>query len=746
MSHPTSQHDISARSPRPTPHPRRAAPPRTHRARPYRPRLDALEDRTVPSLLPGNEFLINPAPQASYLWVAPAAADAPDGRTVVVSADTAVRARLYAADGTAATDLFQVNQDSSTLRGVAAAMDAQGAFVVAWQTDAGTLYARRYDSAGQPLANRFQVTTDVTGVSNYFDLFSTAMDSAGDFVIAWNKFDATGNSTGVFAQRYDATGTAQGTEFPVSQFASGKQSGASVAMDAAGDFVIGWQSRGQYAYNTSAVYARLYDTTGAAIGNEFLVSSYTESGPVSEQSCPSVAMDAAGAFLIAWQDRLDVIARRFDATGAPRGNDFQVSQYGGEKGASNQAPQVAMNGTGAFALLWNDFKTPPGTHYPYYPGSSESGTGNSVYGRAYDNSGQPLTAEFQVSQSAGAVGPSVAIDAQGDVFFAYLTVSPPTSTSGNGRRYVAGAAGYSYDAKSGTVTLTAPGGLSAFAYHQTQSLNSTNYTLTLNGVPQTFNAAAAHAFVVNAAGTGNTAVFATDDTYQDPVPPHASHETSEIVALGEVGGWVYKFDAFGNAYLFLQASGFATEYAALGRADSGQLLASYLVANTLVTAGGYSYLSSPGAFYYIHGGAYVDGYAVTPADVAYHYDGSGPSVLVLSGSAYSLMLGTDQGQSFCNAAVGFRVNYGIATHAGQDTAIFYDSPLNDVFAGYSDHSYLYAANADGSLAYYDQAQGFALVYAYSLVGGTDYAYVYDTTVNHTTGFIRPGVSLRTRPG
>ena len=159
------------------------------------------------------------------------------------------------------------------------------------------------------------------------------------------------------------------------------------------------------------------------------------------------------------------------------------------------------------------------------------------------------------------------------------------------------------------------------------------------------------------------------------------------------------------------------------------------VANTFVSAGSYAYMNSGNAFYYISGAKYVYGYAANNTDVAYHYDGSGASALVMSGVQYSFMEGTDHGASFFNEAVGFKTTYGIAQHAGQDTAIFYDSPMDDVFAGYTDYSYLYADSADGSLAYFDKATGFAQVYAYAFVGGTDYAYVYDANVNHTSGFI-----------
>jgi hypothetical protein len=157
------------------------------------------------------------------------------------------------------------------------------------------------------------------------------------------------------------------------------------------------------------------------------------------------------------------------------------------------------------------------------------------------------------------------------------------------------------------------------------------------------------------------------------------------------------------------------------------------MANTFVSAGHYAYMNSGNDFYYITGAASVRGIAVNAGDVAYHYNGSGPSQFLASGIAYSFMQGTDNGKSFYNEADGFRFNYGIAKHTG-DTATIYDSPLDDVFAGYTSYSYLYRTDPDGTLAEYDYVQGFGSVTAESFVGGTDYAYVADPNVNHVSGF------------
>src|SRR5207237_875124 len=121
-----------------------------------------------------------------------------------------------------------------------------GSFVEAWAAKDGDqqgIFACLSDpDAGLQLL-AFQINQFTTGAQ---DMPSVAMDARGDFVIAWQSFgqDSSG-SYGIFARRYNAAGKPLGGEFQVNQFVTENQSNSSVAMDARGDFVIAWQSFGQ---------------------------------------------------------------------------------------------------------------------------------------------------------------------------------------------------------------------------------------------------------------------------------------------------------------------------------------------------------------------------------------------------------------------------------------------------------------------------------------------------------------------
>jgi hypothetical protein len=68
--------------------------------------------------------------------------------------------------------------------------------------DSGGVLGQRYDSAGAPLGNEFQVNTHTTSRQ---DSPSIATDSSGRFVVAWTSYFQDGDGAGVFGQRFAAS-------------------------------------------------------------------------------------------------------------------------------------------------------------------------------------------------------------------------------------------------------------------------------------------------------------------------------------------------------------------------------------------------------------------------------------------------------------------------------------------------------------------------------------------------------------
>ncbi len=119
------------------------------------------------------------------------------------------------------------------------------------------------------------------------------------------------------------------------------------------------------------------------LGNEFRINEAT-AGP---QQAPRVAFNTAnGQYVVVWQsagqdgEGNGVFGRRYDSSGNALGSEFQVNTYT----TGDQAnPVVTGLPDGGFAVLWESF--------------GQDGQSFGVFGRRFDASALPASAEFQVN-------------------------------------------------------------------------------------------------------------------------------------------------------------------------------------------------------------------------------------------------------------------------------------------------------------------------------------------------------------
>jgi hypothetical protein len=325
-------------------------------------------------------------------------------------------AQRYDSSGVPQGAELQVNSftDGFELRPRVAA-DADGDFVVVWedvprvgyvgQTD---VRARRFTSMGGALASEFQVNTHTSSVQN---VSSLAMDGDGDFIVAWTSYAQDGASGGgIFAQRFNSSGSKIAAEFQVNTYTPGTQNRPAVAAASDGRFVIAWDT--DVDGDIEAVRAQRFDSGGAPIGGELAVNSFT----VASQYHAAVGMDSGGAFVVVWssfgQDlgSQGIFGRRWDSNGATVGAEFQVTTYtvGPQYLARNPtARAVGMDPDGDFFVVWTS--------------AAQDGSLAGVFGQHWSSSGARLGPERQInthvtgSQTAGAA----AMDAAGNFVVAW---------------------------------------------------------------------------------------------------------------------------------------------------------------------------------------------------------------------------------------------------------------------------------------------------------------------------------------
>ena len=192
--------------------------------------------------------------------------------------------------------------------------------------------ARRFDAAGTPLGGDILVNTYTAGVQGWRGSTDAAVDRVGNLVVVWASDGQDGSYDGVFGQRLGASGAPVGAECQVNTYTTGDQGSrqfrGSVAVTRAPDgrFVVVWMG-GQQDGSGFGIFGQRYDAAGAPAGAEFRVNTNTTDA----QTTPDVAMDGNGNLVVVWssfgQDGSlgGVFGRRFAASGAAQGSEFQVN-------------------------------------------------------------------------------------------------------------------------------------------------------------------------------------------------------------------------------------------------------------------------------------------------------------------------------------------------------------------------------------------------------------------------------------
>ncbi len=293
------------------------------------------------------------------------------------------------------------------------AMDANGDYVITWnnQVHLGPDYlydidARVYNSAGQAQTGEI-VVAQTTGDTRP----SVAMDANGDFVVAYQVLDTTTYLYGISAQRYNLAGTPQGSTLTLNSGTSQADSGA-VAQSCGG-------LRRRFHHCLPRVRLelswRLCPTVqllrGFPGGN--LPGQHP---PIGQSAAPTIAMDSAGDFVIAWEDggtaqNAGIYAQRYNSSGAAQGSNTAISTV--TSGSSPGNPSVAMEPTGQYAIAWQFDQTAAG------PGNGFQG----IKTQRFDASGNAPTGVVQLNtpENYNQGNASVAIDSEGDFVVAWAS-------------------------------------------------------------------------------------------------------------------------------------------------------------------------------------------------------------------------------------------------------------------------------------------------------------------------------------
>jgi hypothetical protein len=231
------------------------------------------------------------------------------------------------------------------------ASDSSGNFVVVWESDQDGsgygVFGQRFASTGAPLGPEFRVNTRWASSQGRP---AVASDSFGNFFVVWQSLASDGSGYGVFGQVFASSGAPFGPEFRLNTYTTGNQRDPAIASDSSGNFVVVWGGYFQGGWYPD-VSAGICCSSARVLGPEFRVNTYTPH----LQGSPAVASDSSGNFVVVWasvfQDGASygVFGQRYDSTGAPLGPEFRVNTY-----TTNwqYRPAVAVDASGNFVVVW----------------------------------------------------------------------------------------------------------------------------------------------------------------------------------------------------------------------------------------------------------------------------------------------------------------------------------------------------------------------------------------------------------
>ncbi|HVT36654.1 MAG TPA: hypothetical protein VHE37_13780, partial [Nevskiaceae bacterium] len=227
-----------------------------------------------------------------------------------------IMGQRFAADGTRQGAEFQIgdNMDYDSQADPAVAMNDSGQFVVAYSNrfllslaadlelnayETRYIQARAYNADGSPVGDATLVYTNVSVQRAPV----VGIDQSGNVTVAWLNDSAASagnnviNPRGIYMQRYSAQMLPSGLPTQVSDSA-GASDRPTMAMNAAGQFIIAWERAVDQA-ELDGIYARIYDASGTATGAQFQVSS-AASGFFERAS---VGIDGSGNYAVVAQSQ-----------------------------------------------------------------------------------------------------------------------------------------------------------------------------------------------------------------------------------------------------------------------------------------------------------------------------------------------------------------------------------------------------------------------------------------------------------
>jgi len=303
---------------------------------------------------------------------------------------------------------FRVNDDLTNREqfGSRIGVDSAGNFVIAWNDRRNSpninytqVFYQVFDKYGNKIGNNIAVNTDTNYLSG-LTVFKT-----GQFVISWMRIFNSSMSSELYFQRFDKTGIPLNSPTKVidTVYSSTALNYGDVASDSNGNFVVVWNFR-PYATSNDVIYAQRFDNTGNKLGMPIVVNDTIGFFNVTDTK---IVMNRDGNFVVSWRDRrfnvlqqkYDIFFQRFDNNGLKLGGNILVNDDN-DSTKEQALPSIGMNRNGNFVLTWSDRRNMTNDLSIYFQIYDSTGAPIGVNKRADESNGNPFDSRVALNNSS----------------------------------------------------------------------------------------------------------------------------------------------------------------------------------------------------------------------------------------------------------------------------------------------------------------------------------------------------------
>jgi len=214
---------------------------------------------------------------------------------------------------------------------------------------------------------------------------AVSVSETGESIIIWQSQGQTGPRWSVYGQRLDLDSGPLGGEFRLNEITEGPQDSQHIVHRPDGTMTAVWNGR-EEADGRRLVFKRHFDSQGNPLSGDRRV--YVDSGFT--QILPRVAATAEGNLAITWSgnsadgDGYGILARFYGPANQSLGQPFVVNQF--TTGAQRSSDVATGAQGGPVVITWQS------------TGQINDGWG--IIARCFSSTGEAITDEFAVSQSA----------------------------------------------------------------------------------------------------------------------------------------------------------------------------------------------------------------------------------------------------------------------------------------------------------------------------------------------------------